>query len=322
VARLPVLVTPRWVRTECQPIAVRDVLRYLVACLEVPETVGRTLDIGGPEIYTYQDLMRIMAEALGVRTRVILPVPFLTPRLSSLWIHLVTPIDRRIARPLAEGLRNRVVCRNDDALRLMPGREPLTVREAIDEALGNVRSGAVETAWYDAGAIPGDPDWAGGRVFRDKRTTVVEASPEAVFAAVCHVGGGHGYYAADLLWRIRGWMDRLVGGPGLRRTRRHPDRVAYGEALDFWRITGLEKDRRLELRAEMKLPGEAILDFTIHPLDGDHSRCELVQEARFKPRGLFGLLYWYAVLPLHGIVFRGMLDGIHRAALAVRYRDR
>jgi uncharacterized protein YbjT (DUF2867 family)/uncharacterized protein YndB with AHSA1/START domain len=310
VERLPVMVTPRWVSTESQPIAVRNVLQYLVGCLEVPATAGRTLDIGGPDVLSYRELMRIMAEERGLRRRYVLPVPVLTPRLSSLWIHLVTPISHRLARPLAEGLRNRVVCRNDEARRLMP-QQLLTVREAIRAALDRVAHDDVETSWSMAGPIPGDPDWAGGTVFTDRRAILVEAPPEAVWHAVLRIGGGHGWYAADGLWRVRGWMDRLVGGPGLRRGRRNPDEVGYGEALDFWRVTGIERGRRLSLRAEMKLPGEALLEFAVEPESGG---TRLTQTARFRPRGLAGLAYWYAVLPLHAIVFRGMLQGIRSAA--------
>lgn len=313
VERLPVMITPRWVRTEAQPIAVRNVLNYLTACLRTPETVGRTLDIGGPCVLNYLELMRIMAEARRLPPRLVLPVPVLTPRLSSLWIHLITPISHRIARPLAEGLRNRVVCRNNEAARLMP-QELLTVREAIDAALGQVRSSAVETAWTDAGTVAGDPDWAGGKVFVDERCTWIDAPAEAVYRAVCRIGGGQGYYAADLLWRIRGTMDRLIGGPGLRRGRRHPETVGFGEALDFWRVTDVQADRRLALRAEMRLPGEATLTFEIEPTADPAGHCRLRQTARFKPRGLLGLAYWFAVLPLHHIVFKGMLNGIRRTA--------
>ncbi|MHC5113771.1 MAG: SDR family oxidoreductase [Planctomycetota bacterium] len=315
VERLPVMVTPKWVSTESQPIAVRNVVHYLAACLETPETVGRTLDIGGPDVLTYRDLMRTMAAVRGLRKRLVIPVPVLTPRLSSLWIHLVTPLSSHIARPLAEGLRNRVVCRDDEAARLMPQRL-LTVREAIAAALGRREAGEVETSWSDAGAMPGDPDWAGGTVFVDRRTLDIAAPARAVHAAACRIGGGQGYYAASWLWRLRGALDRLVGGPGLRRGRRDPERVAYGEALDFWRVTGLDPERRLELRAEMKLPGEATLAFDIEPIDSGRAR--LVQTARFKPRGLAGLLYWYAVLPLHGLVFSGMLRGIAGAAERTR----
>ena len=313
VERLPVMVTPKWIKTESQPIAVSNVLAYLVECLRVPETVGRTLDIGGPDIVSYQTLMRIMAEERGLPRRLVIPIPVLTPYLSSLWIQFVTPLSHRIARPLAEGLRNRVVCRNDDAARLMPQRL-LGVREAIRLALRQLELHDVETAWSDAGVIAGDPDWAGGTVFVDRRQIDVSASPAVVFRAISGLGGSRGWYGADWLWRLRGAFDRLVGGPGLRRGRRDPDRLAFGDALDFWRVTAVEADHRLALRAEMKLPGEALLEFTIEPLPGEASRCRLVQTARFLPRGLLGLVYWYAVMPLHGIVFGRMLRGVRRVA--------
>jgi uncharacterized protein YbjT (DUF2867 family) len=287
VERLPIMITPKWVSTESQPIAIDNVLTYLVDCLRVRETVGRTLDIGGPDVVSYRDLMDVMARARGLRPRVIVPVPVLSPRLSSLWLHLVTPVDHRIARPLAEGLRNRVVCRGGEAARLMPQRL-LGVREAIELALEQVQVGNVETTWSAAAAMPGDPDWAGGKVFVDTRVLPVAAPADAVFRS--------------------GWLDRLVGGPGLRRGRRDPERVAYGEALDFWRVTDIEAGKRLRLRAEMRLPGDAQLSFELEPLPGDRTR--LVQTARFKPKGLLGILYWYAVLPLHGFVFQGMIRGI------------
>jgi len=321
VERLPVMVTPRWVSTESQPIAISNVLHYLVACLDQPATSGRTLDIGGANIMTYREIMQEMARALRLRRRFIIPVPVLTPRLSSLWIHLVTPISHRIARPLSEGLKNRVVCRNDDAAQLMPQRL-LGVREAIEEALGARQADDVETAWSDAGPVPGDPDWAGGKVFVDRREIDIAVPAQTVFQAVCKIGGGQGYYAADCLWRIRGWMDRLVGGPGLRRGRRSSQSVSYGEALDFWRITGIDTDRRLELRAEMKLPGEAQLSFEIDAPESDLTRCRLIQTARFKPRGLLGIAYWYAVQPLHGIVFSGMLKGIQRTARVMAAKEK
>lgn len=313
VERLPIMVTPRWVSTPCQPIAVRDVLHYLVACLETPETTGRVLDIGGPDVVTYRELMDLMGDALGLRRRLVIPVPVLTPRLSSLWIHIVTPINHRIARPLAEGLRNRVVCRNDDAARLMPHR-CLTVKAAIEAAVGKFTVSDVETTWADAGPIPGDADWSGGTVLMDRRSIPVQATCAEVFATVCRLGGLNGYFAADWLWHLRGMMDRCLGGPGLRRGRRHPERLAFGEALDFWRVTAIEQDSRLELRAEMRLPGEATLTFEVTP--SSDASCILTQTARFKPRGLSGLLYWYAVAPLHGVVFLGMLQGIRRSAEA------
>jgi uncharacterized protein YbjT (DUF2867 family) len=311
VDRLPIMVTPRWVQTETQPIAVRDVLRYLVECLDVPETTGTTLDIGGRGVVTYLAMMRLMAAKIGLPRRWIIPVPVLTPKLSSLWIGLVTPVNSRIARPLSEGLRNRTVCRDDRAEALMPGTL-LSVEEAIDAALGKWEAGAVETRWSTAGEMPGDPAWSGGTVLQDERELRVHASAADAFSAVCQIGGSHGYWGADRLWQLRGWMDKLVGGPGLRRGRRHPLELAYGEAVDFWRVSQYETDRRLGLRAEMKLPGTAELQFVIEPL-GEHD-CKVTQTAKFRPRGLLGILYWYAVVPLHYFVFQYMLQGIKRAA--------
>lgn len=320
VERLPIMITPRWVSTESQPIAVRDVMHYLIAAMETPATTGRTIDIGGPEICSYASIMRTMALALGLRRRLVIPVPVLTPRLSSLWIHLVTPLRASIARPLAEGLRNRVVCRNDDAITLMPhppGERALTVRQAMDAALARVRLDAVETAWSDAGVMPGDPSWAGGTEFIDRRERVAHESVDLVWSSICAIGGERGYYAVDWLWRLRGVIDRLAGGPGLRRGRRSGRALQLGDALDFWRVTAIDAPHRLELTAEMRLPGVATLGFELEPsplstVTAPATR--LVMTARFRPRGLLGIAYWYAVLPLHGVVFKGMLDGLLRAA--------
>jgi len=316
VERLPVMITPKWVTTLCQPIAVRNVIGYLVGALRVPATIGQVFDIGGPESLSYIEIMRIMAEELGLPPRWVIPIPFFTPRLSSYWIHLVTPLSNDIAKPLAEGLKNPVVCRENRIVELIP-QPLLTVRAAIQAALVKIAQKSVETNWAMAGPIPGDPDWAGGTVFRDARSVTIDAPASAAFRAVCRVGGGHGWYAADWLWKIRGAMDRIVGGPGLRRGRRDPESVGYGEALDFWRVVGYERDQRLALRAEMKLPGEALLEFSIEPLGDGQS--VLTQTALFQPRGLFGLLYWYAVVPLHGIVFSGMLRGINREARQIAF---
>jgi len=309
--RLPIMITPKWVSTESQPIAVRDVLFYLIAALENSQAAGKTLDIGGPDIWSYARVMEEMASALGLRRRVVIPVPVLTPRLSSLWIHLVTPLAASIARPLAEGLRNRVVCRNDEAMRLMP-HQCLTIRQAMDAAIAREEMGAVETAWSDAGVLPGDPVWAGGTVFVDRREAIASASAQNAWRAVCSVGGKNGYFAADWLWRLRGSIDLLIGGPGLRRGRRSAQELRLGDAVDFWRVTRIDPPRHLVLTAEMKLPGVATLSFEIEPLADN--RCTIVMTARFRSHGLLGIAYWYAVLPLHGIVFRGMLNGLVRRA--------
>lgn len=311
VERLPIMVTPRWVNTRCQPIAIADILHWLVRCLAEPHTAGRMYETGGDGIRTYKQLMQTMAKALGLRKRIIIPVPVLTPELSSRWIGLVTPVTARIARPLAEGLRNPVVVQDNALQRDMP-QKTKTPEEAIELALKRTSLAEVETSWSAAGVVPGDPDWAGGRVFIDARKTQVDAPPQAVFQAVCRVGGGHGWYAADILWRLRGWMDTIAGGPGLRRGRRHPEEVAYGEALDFWRVIAVDRPRRLHLLAEMKLPGQAALEFNIET--DDETQTTLHMTARFKPKGLLGLAYWYSVLPLHHFVFNGMLRGMKRAA--------
>ncbi len=310
VERLPVMITPKWVKTESQPIAISDVLHWLVRCLSVPESENQTFEIGGADALPYSRLMQIMAEELQIPRRWILPLPVLTPRLSSGWISLVTPVSYRIARPLAEGLKNRVVVNDNRIQEVMP-HEPLNARESIRRALERVRGNAVETRWSVAGPVPGDPDWAGGTQFVDQRTIEIDAPSDRVFQSVCRIGGGHGWYAADLLWRIRGWMDTLLGGPGLRRGRRDPQRIEFGETLDFWRVIGIEQDKSLELRAEMKLPGTANLQFQLTP-NGERTSLEMT--ARFKPRGLLGLAYWYSVLPLHNLVFTGMPSGIRRSA--------
>jgi uncharacterized protein YbjT (DUF2867 family) len=312
VERLPIMVTPSWVKTESQPIAIADVLYWLVRCIDVPETTGRTLEIGGADVLAYRQLMQIMAEELKLRPRWIIPLPVLTPRLSSAWISLVTPVSYRIARPLADGLRNRVIVTSNATQELMP-HHPMGVREAIRKAIARTRDKAVETRWSAAGPVPGDPEWAGGTVFTDARSIEIAAPASQVFKAVCRIGGGHGWYAGDILWRIRGLIDKLVGGPGLRRGRRDPERVEFGEALDFWRVIGLQRDRQLKLLAEMKLPGVATLEFQLRP-SGQGDATELLMTACFQPRGLAGIAYWYAVLPLHHFVFGGMLRGIKHAA--------
>jgi len=245
-------------------------------------------------------------------------VPVLTPRLSSYWIHLVTPIPAALARPLAEGLRNPVLCHDAHVRELLP-QDLLSCRSAIRLALAKMRLQQVESSWSDAGVLPpvewsspDDPAWAGGTVFVDDRRMVVAASPAACWPAVVGIGGKTGWYYADWLWHVRGGIDRLLGGPGLGRGRRDPARVQAGDALDFWRVVAVDPERRLKLAAEMKLPGEAVLELSLaERADGTS---EIRQCARFMPRGLLGLLYWYAVLPFHNLIFAGMLRGIAKAS--------
>ena len=311
VNRLPIMITPRWVRTESQPVAIRDVLDALIACVESSSSSDKTFEIGSYDIVSYEAMMRLVAEVSDLPRRWIIPVPVLTPKLSSRWIHIVTPIDRRIAYALADGLRNRVVCSENDLPDLL-GREPLSVRESIKLAIEKARTSQVESHWSDAGVIPGDPEWAGGKIMQDQRTAVTTASPSAVYRAVGQLGGDNGYYQSTWLWKIRGAMDRLIGGPGLSRGRRHPDIIRTGDALDFWRVMNADEPTELLLRAEMKTPGDAFLKFTI---DQQHDqKTHITMTATFLPSGLSGLVYWYSVLPLHNVVFNDLLDGLCKTA--------
>lgn len=314
INRLPVMITPRWVATPCQPIGIRDVLGDLVGCLETPETTGQTYDIGGDTVLSYRELMQLTAQEMGLGRRLVIPVPVLTPALSSRWIHLVTPISKDIARPLIDGLKNPVVC-HDTRIRDVLPRRRLSAGEAIRRAIGRYQAGDVPTRWSDAGVMPGDPDWSGGTLYEDPYQTSTNAQPSQLWKAVTRIGGRNGYYGSGWLWWLRGLMDQLVGGPGLRRGRRHPEELGFGEALDFWRVTDLKHERLLELRAEMLLPGVATLTFELEGPD-EHGRTLLRQTARFQPRGLAGHAYWFAVLPLHGLVFPKMQRGIQRYAEA------
>jgi len=318
VDRLPVMVTPRWVQNPVQPIGIRNVLNYLQGCLEHDEVKGQTFDIGGPEVVTYRRLFDIYAEEAGLRRRLIIPVPVLTPTLSSYWIHLVTPVPAAIARPLAEGLRNPVVCQDNRIRHIIP-QELLTCRETIRLALQKVRQECVDTCWMDAGAaLPpewlhcGDTDYAGGTILSCGFRVVIDATPKEVWPTIARIGGRTGYYYGTGLWKLRGLADRVLGGIGFRGGRRHPEELMVGDALDFWRVLEVEPPHRLLLLAEMKLPGEAVLDFSLAATpDGT---TELRQTARFLPRGLGGILYWYALEPFHHWVYRGMLGAIAQAA--------
>ncbi len=318
VDRLPVMVTPRWIDTPCQPIGVRNVLYYLVGCIEEPRTIGGTFDIGQPEVTNYRQLMEIYAEEAGLPRRWVIPVPVLTPHLSSYWIHLVTPVPASIARPLAEGLSSPVICHENRIVDLLP-QELFDARKAIRLALDRVKQHQVETSWKDSGeihraewSVPGDPRWAGGSFYNDSRKVVLDAQPEEIWPAVSSIGGEIGYYYANWLWKARGFLDRLLGGVGLDRGRRSPTELYPGDAIDFWRVVVVQKPDYLMLSAEMKLPGEAVLSFRLKKLQ--EGQTEIRQIALFLPRGLFGILYWYAVMPFHHYVFNGMLNGIAKAS--------
>jgi uncharacterized protein YbjT (DUF2867 family) len=316
VERLPVMVTPRWVDTPCQPISITSVLHYLKGCLDFGPTLGQTFDIGDDEILSYRQLIDIYAQEAGLAPRRIFPVPLLSPTLSAYWIHLVTPVPASIAQPLAQGLAVPVVCRDRRLRELLPHEAP-SARETIRLALRRQREHTVETCWSDAGclrppewAVCGDADWAGGAIYRCGYRVRLRAAPERLWNAVERIGGRTGYYFADGLWYLRGLADRLLGGVGLRRGRRHPETLQVGDALDFWRVLDLSPPYRMRLLAEMKTPGPALLDFIIQDLGGGVS--ELTMLSHFEPRGLWGLVYWYGLYPFHELIFYGTLKSISR----------
>lgn len=313
VERLPVMVTPRWTRTLAQPIAVEDVISYLVAGLDKDISQSEVVEIGGADRVSYLGLLREYARIRGIR-RIILPVPLLTPRLSSLWLGLVTPVYARVGRSLIEGVRNETVVRDDRALREFDVR-PMSAATALERALKNEDQELAQTRWSDAyPALRGDARWGGvrfGQRVVDSRTVPVALPADQVFPLVEAIGGDTGWYYGDWLWRVRGFLDLLVGGVGLRRGRRDPKRLRPGDAVDFWRVELLEPGRRLRLRAEMVLPGRAWLEFEVEP---NGSRCTLRQTAEFDPSGWLGHLYWYALYPVHGLIFGNMLKQIARAA--------
>lgn len=314
VDRLPMMITPRWVQTPCQPIAVGNVLDYLEGCLTVPETMGETFDIGGPDVLSYRDIIQIYAREAGLRRRLIIPVPVLTPWLSAKWVHLVTPVPAAIAQPLAEGLSIPVICRDHRIRDLVPVNL-MDTRQTIRKALDRIRQEQVDTCWFDGGgslppewATCGDADYAGGTVLGGAHRIVLGGDVKTVWTTVQAIGGKNGWYFAHGLWWLRGIMDRLAGGPGLRRGRRHPTDLRVGDGLDFWRAIAVEPPHRLLLLAEMKTPGDALLEFAITPEGQD--KVELKMIARFLPRGLAGILYWYALLPTHRWLFEGMLRAV------------
>jgi hypothetical protein len=321
--RLPVMVTPRWVRTRIQPIGVRDVLRTLVGSARMPAEVNRAFDIGGPEVLTYLEMMQRYAAVAGLPRRLILPVPVLTPGLSSHWVGLVTPVPASIARPLTESLRHEVVCHEHDIVRYVPdppGR-PIGFDEAVSLALQRVRDAQVTTRWSSASVpgapsdpLPTDPDWAGGSLYTDQREQVVDAPPGALWRVIEGIGGENGWYSFPPAWALRGRLDRLVGGVGLRRGRRDAARLRVGDSLDFWRVEEIEPGRLLRLRAEMRLPGLAWLEMYAEP--GAEGRSRYRQRALFHPHGLLGHAYWWSISPFHAVVFGGMARNIAKAAEA------
>lgn len=315
--RLPVLFTPKWVDTPCQPIAIRNVLHYLIGCLESDKATGQTFDIGGPDILSYRKLMNIYAEEAGLRKRIIIPIPLMAPVISAYWIHIISPLPSAIAVPLIEGLKNPVVCKDTRIREIIPQRL-LSCRMAIRLALERIQQELVETRWSDAGLVmppewtySGDAEYAGGTILECCYKVRLKASPEEVWKPVSRVGGETGYYFGNMLWRIRGSWDRFSGGIGLRRGRRHPSELYVGDALDFWRVLEVSPNLRLLLHAEMKLPGDALLEFRIKSVS--ESETELQILSRFLPTGLWGITYWYILYPFHHWLFGGMLRHIAKA---------
>jgi uncharacterized protein YbjT (DUF2867 family) len=312
--RLPIMTVPKWVNVRIQPIAVRDVLRYLVGSASIDSSVSGVFDIGGPEIFTYKEMMQQYAEAAGLPRRIIIPVPVLTPRLSSGWVGLVTPVPYTLAKRLVASLKNEVVAGDDRIRALVPDPEGgLTpFKRAVQLALTKIKDARVETRWTDASVpgtpsepLPTDPDWAGGTLYRDVRIVHSPDSIDEVWKRVESIGGDNGYSLATWAWEVRGFIDKIFGGVGLRRGRRDPNHLQVGDALDFWRVEQILKPKLLRLRAEMKMPGLAWLEFGLEE-DDETGGTILTQVAIYAPKGLLGHAYWWSVWPMHGLVFPSM----------------
>lgn len=317
VDRLPIMATPKWVRTPAQPIAIRNVLYYLKGCLEHDETKGQTYDIGGPEVVSYQKLMEIYAEEAHIPKRMIIPVSFLTPLMSAYWLKFIAPLPPPIVIALTEGLRNPVICKDNRIRDIIPQRL-LSCRETIRLALDRLKQEKVETRWSDAGTLVvpewvqcGDPNYAGGTILECCYRVRLKATPKEVWEPISKIGGNTGWYYGNVLWQIRGLWDRLVGGIGFRKGRRHPSKLFVGDSLDFWRVLDVDEPHRVLLLAEMKLPGEALMEFRTIPLGNGSTELQAI--SRFLPRGLWGILYWYSLYPFHQTIFGGMLKGIATA---------
>jgi uncharacterized protein YbjT (DUF2867 family) len=314
--RIPVMICPRWVFTRVQPIAIRDVLDYLVAAVEVSESRDQVIEIGGSDVITYGDMMKGYAKERGLR-RALIPIPVLSPRLSSHWVHWMTPVPASITRPLIEGLRNEVIVRTDTAKQLFPHIQPVDYSTAVKRALAKLDLGEVETRWTDAlASSQGDQPPVVLKtqegVILERRQVEVQVAPEKVYSSFTRLGGEQGWLYFDWAWRVRGLLDRLIGGVGLRRGRRDPVDVRVGDAIDFWRVETIEPCSCMRLRAEMKVPGKAWLQFDTQPLPTGATR--LIQTAFFAPKGLIGFLYWYALYPLHGLIFSGLIRRLKELA--------
>ena len=312
--RLPIMITPKWLNSRIQPIAVRDVLRYLVGAAVIDKSISGAFDIGGPNVFTYKQMMQRYASAAGLRKRIILPVPVMTPKLSSGWVGLVTPVPYTLAKRLVSSLKNEVVAAPSNIRELIPDpKQGLTDFDtAVKLALVKIKDAKVDTRWSDASIpgtpsepLPSDPDWAGGTLYKDVRIRHSADSVETVWKRIESIGGDNGYSTATWAWEVRGIIDKIFGGVGLRRGRRDPNFLQVGDALDFWRVEHLEKNKVLRLRAEMKMPGLAWLEFGIEP---EGTGCVVTQVAIYAPKGLLGHAYWWSVWPMHGIVFPSMVN--------------
>jgi len=314
--RLPVMVTPKWVDTRVQPIAIRDVLTYLLEARNRQAEGHQVVEIGGPEVLTYKDLMMKYAEVRGLK-RSMLPVPVLSPRLSSYWVNLVTPIPSAIATPLVEGLTSEVIVNHPEAAQAFDV-DPIPYKQAVEFALNRAQQGAVETLWsqsyYEPGASENTLGDTEGLLF-DKRVRQFKVTPESAFKAITRIGGEEGWYTFTWLWELRGLIDRLFGGIGMRRGRRDPEALVAGDVLDFWRVETVEENKHLQLHAEMKLPGQGWLRYDLSPCDDGTT--EIKQVAYYEPKGLFGYLYWWAVYPFHLVIFPRMLQKIGERALEI-----
>jgi uncharacterized protein YbjT (DUF2867 family) len=310
VNRLPVMICPRWIYSKTQPIGISDVLKYLRAAINEPGSTGKTIDIGGPDIMNYGDMMKAVASELKLK-RYLIPVPVLTPRLSSYWVNLVTPITASVANALIESLRYDTVCDNSIASEIFDIK-PMSFKEAVRRALKSVAAHHVETFWTGAGGTAPATEIDPSHLKKDRRILTVRSSAQDLFYVIKSIGGENGWYYADWLWKLRGFIDKQIGGVGLRRGRRDPVELDVGDALDFWRVEDYIEDRRLRLKAEMKVGGHAWLELEVEPIDNDN--CRLIQTAEFYPRGLYGLLYWYSIYPIHGLIFRGLSRSIARRA--------
>lgn len=321
VERQPVVICPNWFRRVTQPIAIRNALQYLIAALETPGSVRQLIEIGGSDRLTYADMLRQYAAVRGLR-RVLIPIPISAPRLGAYWVHLSTPLHWRAVLPLIEGLNAEIVVRDDAARRLFPQIELLDFRTAVRLALGRIHTDAVETSWSDAlvttaGDVKPYALTVAEGMMIERRQMLLDLPADLLFRTYTGLGGERGWLYLNWTWQVRGWMDKLVGGVGLRRGRRHPDDVRPGESLDFWRVEAMEPYRMIRLRAEMRVPGKAWLEFRSDPQPDGRTR--LTQTAYFAPHGLQGFLYWYGLYPIHAFIFSGMIRKI--AEQAARLRD-